>query len=273
MAAPTTQPETLLRAIGAGPDHPINVAAAALALSALDDTRTDMTPYSQHLNDVAAAVGRKMVRTVEDAHGALRAVLADDHGYVGDDQTYDDLQNANLMHVIDRRKGLPVALGILYIDAARAQGWTIEGLGFPGHFLLRLDWNGERVVLDPFHGGVERTPSDLRMLLQTVQGAGAELRPEHYESVTDREILLRLQNNIKLRQMQKGDSARAATVIEHMMLIAPGLLELWRELGLVRANAGAIKGAITALEHYQDAAATRNNDVAAILGRLRQQLN
>jgi regulator of sirC expression with transglutaminase-like and TPR domain len=113
----------------------------------------------------------------------------------------------------------------------------------------------------------------LRALLQTVQGAGAELQPQHYQGVTDREILLRLLNNIKLRQLQKGDSARAATVIEHMMLIAPGVLDLWRELGLARANAGAIKGAITALEYYQDAAATRNNDVSALLGRLRQYLN
>lgn len=273
MAATATESETLLRAIGAGPDHPIDVAAAALALSALDASRAETTPYSQHLTDVARAVGQKTVRTVEDAHSALRTVLSNDHGYVGDDQTYDDLQNANLMHVIDRRKGLPVALGILYIDAARAQGWTIEGLGFPGHFLLRLDWNGARIVLDPFHGGVERTPNDLRALLQTVQGAGAELQPQHYQGVTDREILLRLLNNIKLRQLQKGDSARAATVIEHMMLIAPGVLDLWRELGLARANAGAIKGAITALEYYQDAAATRNNDVSALLGRLRQYLN
>jgi regulator of sirC expression with transglutaminase-like and TPR domain len=268
-----TLPEDILQAVGVGPDHPIDLAAAALAFSELDDSSADSSVYLHHLDELASCVASDSVRSALDAQGALQGALAEKFGYRGDDQTYDDLQNANLMRVIDRRKGLPVALGILYIHAARAQGWTIEGLGFPGHFLLRLDWNGDRVVLDPFHAGVIRTPSDLRALLQTVQGAGAELLPQHYQSVTDREILLRLQNNVKLRRMQMGDSARAATVIEHMLLIAPGLVELWRELGLVRANAGAIKAAIAALEHYQDVGGAKNHDVAVLLDQLRQQLN
>ena len=130
MAATATESETLLRAIGAGPDHPIDVAAAALALSALDASRAETTPYSQHLTDVARAVGQKTVRTVEDAHSALRTVLSNDHGYVGDDQTYDDLQNANLMHVIDRRKGLPVALGC---PLGRSIG-VVPNLSLEDHF-------------------------------------------------------------------------------------------------------------------------------------------
>ena len=270
----TETAEDILRAIGAGPDHPIDLVAAALAFSELDDACAETSPYHRHLDDLVSCVaGKPAPRSALDAQGALQGVLAEDFGYRGDDQTYDDLQNANLMRVIDRRKGLPVALGILYIHVARAQGWTIEGLGFPGHFLLRLDWNGDRVVLDPFHAGMVRSPSDLRRLLQTVQGAGAELQPQHYQGVTDREILLRLQNNVKLRQMQMGDSARAAKVIEHMLLIAPGLVELWRELGLVSVNAGAIKTAITALEHYQGALPAHNHDIAMLLDRLRQQLN
>ena len=65
-------------------------------------------------------------------------ILAERHRLLGDDQTYDDLENANLISVIDRRRGLPVALSILYIHAARRQGWPVEGSNFPGHFLIRL---------------------------------------------------------------------------------------------------------------------------------------
>ena len=84
---------------------------------------------------------------------ALNEIILLKYGYCGDELTYDDLQNANLMRVIDRRKGLPVVLGILFIDAARAQGWEAAGLAFPGHFLIRLAERAERLILDPFHGG------------------------------------------------------------------------------------------------------------------------
>ena len=70
---------------------------------------------------------------------ALTAVIAGAEGYCGDDETYDDLQNANLISVIDRRRGLPVALGIIYLQVARAQGWQATGLAFPGHFLISID--------------------------------------------------------------------------------------------------------------------------------------
>src|SRR5207237_10819284 len=76
--------------------------------------------------------------------------------YSGDELTYDDLQNGNLMRVVDRRKGLPVALGILYLHTARAQGWESVGLAFPGHFLVRLGDGPDRLMLDPFPVGPHR---------------------------------------------------------------------------------------------------------------------
>lgn len=89
-------------------------------------------------------------------------------GYAGDVLTYDDLQNANLIRVIDRRKGLPVALGILWIHAARARGWRADGLAFPGHFLVRLE---HRVIVDPFNEGRLCDAAFLRRLLRATAGA------------------------------------------------------------------------------------------------------
>jgi regulator of sirC expression with transglutaminase-like and TPR domain len=271
----TIDSQTALRAIGAGPDHPIALAETALALAEPKSTGAADAPvdsfYYEHLEALRQAVGRPTARTVFEAHENLCAVLAEEFGYQGDDQTYDDLQNANLRRVIDRRKGLPVALGILYIDAARAQGWTISGLAFPGHFLLRMDGAGGRVIFDPFHGGVARSASDLRDLLKLINGAGAALTPEHYRGVTDREILLRLQNNVKLRLLQMGDPAKAAATLEHMLLFAPQQIGLWRELGLAHISAGAIKAAITALAHHH--AITPTQEVAALLQSLRVRLN
>src|SRR6516162_9990102 len=162
---------------------------------------------------------------------ALNEIILLKNGYSGDELSYDDLQNANLMRVVDRRKGLPVALGILYIHAARAQGWDIAGLAFPGHFLVRLADGAGRVIVDPFHAGQICGASELRELLKAAAGRDSELLPEHYEPVSDREVLLRLQNNLKARLLQAQQNDRALMVVETMLMLAPDLAELWREAG------------------------------------------
>jgi regulator of sirC expression with transglutaminase-like and TPR domain len=134
---------------------------------------------------------------IEARVGALIQVIADDLGYRGDELTYDDLQNANLMRVIDRRKGLPVALGILYIHAARAQGWQAHGLNFPAHFLIAVEIAGQRAILDPFRGQRIGGAGALRGLLKSMLGEDAELSPAHSATLPNRAVLLRLQNNIK----------------------------------------------------------------------------
>ena len=79
----------------------------------------------------------------------LAEIVARSYAYRGDSDTYDDLQNADLVRVIERRKGLPVALSILYLHVARAQGWDAEGLAFPAHFLIRVGIDGARHVSIP----------------------------------------------------------------------------------------------------------------------------
>ena len=130
---------------------------------------------------------------------ALNEIILLKHGYSGDELTYDDVQNANLIRVVDRRKGLPVALGILYLHAARAQGWDSVGLAFPGHFLIRLSDGPERLIIDPFHGGRICDAASLRELLKAMAGQDVELTPRITRRCPDRDVLLRLQNNIKSR--------------------------------------------------------------------------
>lgn len=275
-----TDPKEILRRIGAGPDSGFDVADGALALAALEtpDTPGDaLESYRRHLDTVAYDVADACAdaRDLSARTSALADTLHGEYGYTGDTATYDDLANANLMRVIDRRKGLPVTLGILYIHAARRQGWTIAGLSFPGHFLLRLETVGERLIIDPFHQGRECGAGEMRALLKSIRGDDAELEQEHYRPVSDREILLRLQNNVKLRLMQLNQIAKAAETVERMLLFAPDALPLWREAGLMHAHVGNLGDAVAALETYL-AFETRDgarNEVAAHLQRLRRQLN
>jgi regulator of sirC expression with transglutaminase-like and TPR domain len=274
---PESAAEGRLAAIGRAPEAPFDLAEAALMLASLDRPRVPLERYRQHLADLAGAVAGQR-ETRESAAGrarALAAVIRDAEGYSGDELTYDDLQNANLIRVIDRRRGLPVALGILYVHAARAQGWHAFGLNFPGHFLVAVECGAERVILDPFAGIPLGGASDLRAMLKAVAGNGVELTPACYAPLDDRRVLLRLQNNIKTRLAAQGRFAEAVAAAERMLLIVPEETSLHRDLGLYHAEAGNLGAALDALQRYLDLAEDdeARHDAAALVQRIRARLN
>jgi regulator of sirC expression with transglutaminase-like and TPR domain len=266
-----------LRELGAARSPTLPIAEAALALASFDRPRVALARYKQHLRAVARDVGRRSAAGASLAAraSALNEIILLKHGYSGDELTYDDLQNANLMRVIDRRKGLPVALGILYLAAARAQGWEAVGLGFPGHFLIRLSEGPERVILDPFHGGRTLDAMALRELLKAIAGQEIELTQEHYAPVADREVLLRLQNNLKSRLIQGQQHERAVRVVETMQMLAPDLAELWREAGLIHAQLGNMRAAMSAIEEFIARApdGSARHEAAIMLQQLKTRLN
>ncbi len=244
----TQEYEARLREIGAADGDRMPLAEAALLLAALDHPGREIDPYMRHVEELAAALADRQAGGAADRGDALSTVIHIEHGYGGDRDTYDDMINANLMSVIDRRKGLPVALAILYIETARRAGWQAWGLDFPGHFVLRLDGEADRVILDPFHAGVSVEPPALRQLLKTYVGPDAELGQKYYEPMPDRSVLLRLLNNIRGRALQSGNNARGLQVMQRMLMIAPADARLWLESAALQAKSGQLKGAREAAE-------------------------
>jgi len=262
-------------------DDEMDLAGTALMLGALERPRVALERYRLHLDDLADAVGREAARrggdmpTLDTRVGALLQVIAADQGYRGDDLAYDDLQNANLIRVIDRRRGLPVALGILYIHAARAQGWTAHGLNFPAHFLIAVETAGERAILDPFRASRVGDAGALRSLLKSMLGKNAELSPIHSAKLANRAVLLRLQNNIKTRLVAQGRDEKAVTVVEGMLLFAPKQAELWREAGALYGKIGNLRAAITALGRFMELSrdAVARHQAAQAIQSLRRRLH
>ncbi len=269
--------ETVLRAAGEADDDHIDIATTALAFAARSRTEAGDARYRRHLIVLAGDVAQLGAGASDlDAQvAALQRVLADAHGYDGDRATYDDLRNADLAHVIDRKRGLPVALAILWLHAARAQGWTLHGINFPAHFLLQLECAGERVFLDPFNGGRALGPAELDSMLKTMAGPEAALAVEHCAPLSNRGILLRLQNNIKMRLLKGNHLPEALTVLEGMLMLAPAQAGLWREAGLIHAQAENLRAAQTCLANAVELAEkgpTRQR-IAAELATVRSKLN
>ena len=268
-----------LTRLGQASDEALDLAETALLLASLDHSDPRLEDCRQRLgrigDDLAATAAGRGDRSLAARARALREVLAERHGFQGDDQTYDDLANADLIRVIERRRGLPVALAILYIDAARRLGWPVEGLNFPGHFMIRLTADDGQGILDPFGGGELRDAPALRQLLKHAAGPEAELKPEHLAAVGNRDILLRLQNNIKVRLLQAGEIERAVGILERMLLIAPGQPLLWFELGGHYAGLGKLRAAMEALERCSGLAVGESLGQRAemLLRELRSRLN
>jgi regulator of sirC expression with transglutaminase-like and TPR domain len=262
----------------AGDGRRLDLLEAALAMAALQRGEAiDLAPLHQHVASMAAALA-DLVRRRGATPERLADVIGRAYAYRGDSETYDDLQNADLARVIERRKGLPVALSILYLHVARAQGWDAEGLAFPGHFLIRVAIDGARHVVDPFHDGLVRDAAQLRELERQVLGADAELRPDHFDAVSDRDVLLRLENNVRLRLAKLEDWAGAARSLDRMLAIAPDRPALLFEAGQINARLDKRRAAIAAFERFLGVEAGQGDpalrqQASALLQELRRGLN
>lgn len=247
-----------LRLAGLQPDGDIDLGEAALAFALLFLPGVSLGRYRHHLRKLGDLLAEdhalRLKQGDEDSlHlrlSCLRRVLHEQQGYAGDTEKYDDIQNANLIRVIERRRGLPVALGILYLVSMHCCGWQAEGLNFPGHFLVRLDMGGERLIIDPFRGGAEMDAAALRGLIKSIAGEKAELSHQFYEPVGTRGILLRLQNNLKKRLIDQEDYAQAVIVLEAMEAFAPDEYRTSFDKGVLYAKLGQRRQAMQAIELY-----------------------
>ncbi|MDP6603234.1 MAG: transglutaminase-like domain-containing protein [Rhodospirillales bacterium] len=240
--------------LGAAADANIGLAETALALGRRFRPRTALEPYRRHLERVARDVDAYAGETEDGARIHIRAealaqVVTGRYGYRGADDRHDGpVDHANLLSVIDRRRGSAVSLGIIYLEVCRLLGWTCGAVDFPVRMLVRLENEGRREILDPYDHGRRLHALELRTMLMAERGPNAELRWRHTAPLEKREILVRLESGIKDAYLREGRLEDARDVIETMVLFAPAAAALWRESGLISAKLGDVRAAVAALE-------------------------
>jgi regulator of sirC expression with transglutaminase-like and TPR domain len=239
-----------------------------------------LEPYRRHLERLSDEVrtyagGTEPAVSLDLRIEALIQVIVKRYGYGSTETVFDDLDAANLTRVIDSRSGLPIAIGILFIHTARTLGWAIAGLDFPGRFLVRLEADGARRILDPFAGGVEIEPRDMRDMFKNVAGNHVELTPDHYRELGTRDILLRLQENIRARLLRADRLEDALEILQAMLLFAPDEADLWRQAGLLHAHMDNVEDAVVALAEClrRSGGARSRYNTSVLLQELRTRLN
>jgi regulator of sirC expression with transglutaminase-like and TPR domain len=243
--------ERFLSDSGRAGDDGFPLLEAALACAIHEDPTRDPAQV-RHL--ASEAVDRLKSRLSSEApEEALAETMAGDMRLAGDLITYDSPENTDIIAVAHRRKGLPVALGVFYIDAARRAGLDVQGVDFPGHFLLRIETSEGPLALDPFSEGRVVLPSELtRRALHAGLTPGVAERLETLMAPTsDRGVLIRLQNNIFARAVVARDFARAERSALRRALLDPKDHRPWIDVAAAREGQGALAGALEALANAQ----------------------
>ena len=212
--------------LGLVDDEEIALDAAALELAALDHPGVSLTPYLEALDDFTQRVSEQPQSGATRAQAsALASVLFEEEGFKGDRETYDDPANADLIEVMNRRRGLPVTLSILYVATARRLGWAADALNTPGHLLVRLGPEHAPLIVDPFNGGATVAAPQLASLL----GGDSALALHHLAPLSNRLVLVRLLMNQATRAEQAGRPERALSLYQRITTIAPDHGHGWWE--------------------------------------------
>lgn len=232
--------ETAITHLGLLEDEAIVLDAAALEIAALDHPGRSTAGYVELLAAMAArvAVLGAGAATSRQRAEVLARVLAGEFGFAGDSESYDIPDNADLMRVIDRRRGLPVSLAILYVAAARRIGWEADVLNTPGHVIVRLGSETDPVLVDPFHRGRVLDRSALAELLGGVLGPGVQPTADHLAPMSNRAVLVRLLLNQASRAEAAGDPARGRALFGRMTAIAPDRAHPWWERARLEVATG-----------------------------------
>jgi regulator of sirC expression with transglutaminase-like and TPR domain len=265
--------EQTLIAAGAADDDAFPLIGAAFACAIHEKPGRDLNIPRALIEQAAARLQERLRRASPQA--AMAETMAGDLRFSGDTATYDDLDNADLISVVERRKGLPVALGIIYIDVARRCGLVVRGLDFPGHFLLRLETRDGPMAIDPFSGGqpVETAELTRRALFAGLPPDAAGRHDLLLSPVSDRAVVTRLQNNILARAQQGGDIERAEGAALRCALLNPAEPQFWLYVASAREARGALAGALQALGRAKNLGPDAARFAQAARDRLRSKLN
>lgn len=216
-----------LAQLGLVDEEAITLDEAALALALPDNPETDLDPYHSLLRLVASRLEAEAphAETAHERADVLSLVLNGEFGFVGDRETYDDPANADMIRVIDRRRGLPVSLSILYVAAARRLGWAANVLDLPGHVLVLIGDKADLAVIDPFRGGVLVVPEQIASLLSASVQPGTNV--VQVAAMPNRAILARLLLNQAMRAEEAGRGRRALEIYERITDFAPDYGNAW----------------------------------------------
>ncbi|MGE3295832.1 MAG: SirB1 family protein [Porticoccaceae bacterium] len=213
---PPDNPRARFAAQVGGPDAELDLIEAALLIAAEHDLGVDLVACRAQLDALAQ---RARAALVTDAT-RLCWFLAESEGFRGNARDYYNPDNSYLDRVLATRSGIPISLALIYLRVAEALGLDAAGVGFPGHFLVRIAAPGSATaeLIDPFTGRA-LSRDDCRALLQTGTRGTVEFSEQLLQPARKREILQRMLRNLKMIYLQREDYEESLSLCDRLLLI------------------------------------------------------
>ena len=238
-----------------------SLAQAALVLARIEYPRLDPTPYLTKLDAMGDAVRQRIERhvaatgdrSVMSCVTALNAYLFEEQKFIGNREKYEDPRNSCLNEVLERRTGIPITLSLLYMEVAQRAGLHVDGVNFPGHFLVRCPDRGAAavgIIIDPFHGGAMLSEHDCRMLLQRHVGDEVAFSKSLLATATRPQVISRMLLNLKRLYVHMRSFPQARNVTEMLLALTPSSLSELRDRGLLAYHLNDFTSALRDLQAY-----------------------
>lgn len=237
------------------PEEALDLIDASLLIAQEEYPELERLRYFELLDDLAETA-RPLLSEESEPYARVNLLsehLFDDERFRGNEDDYYDPRNSFLNEVLDRRLGIPITLSIVYMEVGDRLGMRIEGVGMPGHFLVKYVDEREEIVVDPYRRGIILSPDDFRELLRSVTGQAIPVKVGELPVVTKKDILNRMLNNLKGIYLSRKDYPRALAAVERMLLVKPRQPEEVRDRGLIKYRLGELQEAIFDLETYLNA--------------------
>ncbi|HET6373166.1 MAG TPA: transglutaminase-like domain-containing protein, partial [Candidatus Polarisedimenticolia bacterium] len=191
----TSEARSSFLELAARPDDEIDLAVAALLIAKEEYPEMVVAEYVSRLGGLADQLRPRLSGLQGNPFAmidALNGYLFREVGFRGNQEEYFDARNSFLNDVLDRKRGIPITLSLVYMEVARRLEFPLEGVGFPGHFLVRHRDAGREILIDPFHAGEILLPDDCRRRLKAAHGADVPLTASFFHAVTRKQILARM---------------------------------------------------------------------------------
>lgn len=270
------------RQVVCGPDEAINLAEAALLIAAEEYRDLDVASYLARLDQLAATLKRRLRPDIgpADTIVALNRFLFEEHGFSGDAADYYDPRNSFLNEVLDRKRGIPITLAVVYIEIGRRIGLPVQGVSFPAHFLVKCPLREGTVVLDPYAKGISLSFDDLKQRIKSLRKGVEPTRSVvagALATASNKDILVRMLRNLKSIYSHHNEWLKALAAVDRIIIAMPDSAEEYRDRGMFYANLECFRAALFDLQAYlkmlpvaQDADAVREKviELQAVASRL-----
>ena len=233
-----------------------DLSAAALAIARVEYPSLDPQPYLEMLDRMGREAAARIRSADDEGLRAFNEYLYDEQGFTGNRERYDDPRNSFINEVLDRRTGIPISLAVVYLEVARRAGLRVEGVNFPGHFLLRAregpaaDAGADAVIIDPFHGGAQLSEYDCRQLLRQHVGDEAAFDASLLAPATRHDIVVRMLVNLKRLYVRMRSFPQARFISSLLLGIDPSAISELRDRGLLAYHLQDFPAALRDLEEY-----------------------